>query len=259
MEIALPEYEQMTRGQLEKTFAELARKMCFSNTTVASFAKEATKGQLCTACSLITQECKTREENKKTRLLKQAKLPAIKALDDFDFSKVEFPEGYTLEDLKSLAFIEYAQDFVFYGGFGRGKTHLATALGVLATQKGYSVRYFETATLVLALKGAASAQRLEAMLNDIHKADLLIIDEFGYLPIDIEGARLLYQVMSATYESRSMIVTTNIEFSKWGTVLADPHLAGATVDRIMHHGRLIEFGGESRRFGEALMMGKSNS
>ena len=70
---------------------------------------------------------------------------------------------------------------------------------------------------------------------------------------------MLRRATFGAYESKSMIVTTNIEFSKWGTVLADPHLAGATVDRIMHHGRLIEFGGESRRFGEALMMGKSNS
>ena len=122
-----------------------------------------------------------------------------------------------------MEFIHLAQDFVFYGGCGRGKTHLSTALGVLATQRGYKVRYFETAALVLMLKAAVADNRLESTLSDIHKADLLIIDEFGYLPVDVEGARLLYQVMAATYESRSMIVTTNIEFGKWGTVLGDAH------------------------------------
>lgn len=110
---------------------------------------------------------------------------------------------------------------MFYGGCGRGKTHLSIALGVLATERGYRVRYFETASLVLALKAAAAGNGLESALRDIAKADLLIIDEYGYIPIDIEGARLLYQVMSATYEARSMIVTTNIEFGKWGTVLGD--------------------------------------
>ena len=128
---------------------------------------------------------------------------------------------------------------------------------MLATERGYRVRYFETASLVLALKDAVADNRLESALKDIAKADLLIIDEYGYIPIDIEGARLLYQVMSATYEAWSMIVTTNIEFGKWGTVLGDAHLATATVDRIMHHGRLVEFGGQSRRFEEALMMGRS--
>lgn len=121
----------------------------------------------------------------------------------------------------------------------------------------YRVRYFETAALVLMLKAAVADNRLEPTLRDIHKADLLIIDEFGYLPVDVDGARLLYQVMAATYESRSMIVATNIEFSRWGTVLGDDKLANATVDRIVHHGRLVEFGGQSRRFDEALMMGKS--
>lgn len=149
------EADQMTRGQLEAEFSALARTMYFTGSTVAAFAKGATRGQLAAVCDLIRSENATREENR--------------------------------------------------------------------------------------------------------KADLLIIDEYGYIPIDIEGARLLYQVMSATYETRSMIVTTNIEFGKWGTVLGDAHLATATVDRIMHHGRLVEFGGQSRRFEEALMMGRSEN
>ena len=109
--------------------------------------------------------------------------------------------------------------------FGVGKwlcgLGLATAVGLLATQAGYRVRCFEAAALVLMLKAAVADNRLESTLRDIHRADLLIIDEFGYLTVDVDGARLLYQVMAATYGSRSMIVTTNIEFSRWGTVLGD--------------------------------------
>lgn len=105
----------------------------------------------------------------------------------------------------------------------------------------------ETASLMLALKAAAADDGLESALGDIAKANLLIIDEYGHIPIDIEGARLLYRVMSATREARGMIVTTNIEFGKWGTVLGDARLAAATVDRIVHHGRLVEFGGQGRR------------
>ncbi len=210
--------EQMTRGQIEAEFAALARTMYFTKSTIAAFSKDATRGQLVAACELIRSENATREENRKARLMRQAKFPAVKSVADFDFGEV-----------------------------------------VLAAERGYKVRYFETASLVLMLKAAVADNRLEQVLRDIAKADLLIIDEYGYIPIDIEGARLLYQVMSATYETRSMIVTTNIEFGKWGTVLGDAHLATATIDRIMHHGRLVEFGGQSRRFEEALMMGRSDS
>ena len=247
----------MTRGEIEREFESLARTMYFTRETIASFKSSASRGQLVAVCELIADEQRVRAENKKERLLRQAKFPAVKSVEGYDFSEVSFPDGYTKDDLVGLGFLELAQDFVFYGGCGRGKTHLATAVGLLATQAGYRVRYFETAALVLMLKAAVADNRLESTLRDIHRADLLIIDEFGYLPVDVDGARLLYQVMAATYESRSMIVTTNIEFSRWGTVLGDDKLANATVDRIVHHGRLVEFGGQSRRFDEALMMGKS--
>ena len=249
--------ERITRGELENEFTALARSMCFTNSVAADFAKNATRAQLLAVCELIKAENATRAENKKARLLRQARFPVMKSIRDYDFSEVAFPEGYSVDDLISLKFIERAQDFVFYGGCGRGKTHLSIAVGVLAAERGYRVRYFETASLVLMLKSAAENGRLESMLKDIAKADLLIMDEFGYIPIDIEGSRLLYQVMSASYESRSMILTTNIEFGKWGTVLGDAHLASASLDRIIHHGRLVEFGGDSHRLKEALMMGRA--
>lgn len=248
---------RQTRGELEAEFAELARTMYFTKSTIASFSEGASRAQLVAVCDLIRAERDVREENRRARLLRQARFPAVKSVDDFDFSEVSLPDGYGVDDLLSLGFVDAAQDFVFYGGCGRGKTHLSIALGVLAAGRGKRVRYFETAPLVMALKRASADGRLEQTLKDIAKADLLIIDEYGYIPIDVEGARLLYQVMAATYETRSMIVTTNIEFGKWGTVLGDAHLATATVDRIMHHGRLVEFGGQSRRFEEALMMGRS--
>ena len=106
---------------------------------------------------------------------------------------------------------------------------------------------------MLQLGKAKRDGNLDNLLKDISKADLLILDEFG----DIDGARLLYQVIASSYERRSIIFTTNIEFSKWGTVFADDKLAAAIIDRIVHHGRLIEFTGPSHRIGEALMFGKN--
>ena len=137
-----------------------------------------------------------------------------------------------------------------------GKTHLAVAVGTACVDAGRAVRFFTTAQLVLLLGRASRSGDLERLMADISRCDLLVLDEFGYVPIDVEGARLLFQVMSDCYERRSMILTTNIEFSRWGVVLGDDRLASALIDRIVHHGRLVEFGGASRRMEEALMLGK---
>ena len=121
---------------------------------------------------------------------------------------------------------------------------------------GYEALFFSTASLVRRLVVAMNDGTLESLLKEIRRADVVILDEFGYIPLDVDGARLLFQVISESYEARSLILTTNIEFSRWGTIFADEKLAAAAVDRIVHHGRLIEFNGPSRRMDAALMLGK---
>jgi len=180
-----------------------------------------------------------------------------KALDGFDWSNVAFPDGWGREDMCSLAFVRDAEDLVSCGQTGRGKTHMATALGIAATLAGYPVRFFQTAQLVLQLGKAKREGTLDKLFADIARARLLVLDEFGYVPFDVDGARLLYQVISESYERRSVIFTTNVESGRWGTVFADDKLAAAIVDRVVHHGRLVEFGGPSHRLEESLMLGKS--
>ena len=107
------------------------------------------------------------------------------------------------------------------------------------------------------LRKAKREGTLDRLLADVGRAGLVILDEFGYVPFDVDGARLLYQVISDSYERRSIVFTTNVEFSRWGTVFADDKLAAAIVDRVVHHGRLVEFGGPSHRLEESLMLGKS--
>ncbi len=136
---------------------------------------------------------------------------------------------------------------------------VSTALGIEATRRGMPVRFFQTATLVLQLGKAKREGALDRLLADVGRAELVILDEFGYVPFDVDGARLLYQVISDSYERRSIVFTTNVEFSRWGTVFADDKLAAAIVDRVVHHGRLVEFGGPSHRLEESLMLGKSGS
>jgi len=108
-------------------------------------------------------------------------------------------------------------------------------------ERGMEARFSTAAELVMALTRASREHRLETLLTDLSRADLLIVDELGYVPLDVEGARLLFQAMSGCYERRSLVVTTNIEFSRWGTVFGDDKLAAALIDRIVHHGRLVEF------------------
>ena len=237
-------------------FSDGARKMYFSKSSIDRFCASATPGQMRAACDLLDFEMDVRGENKRRRLMRRAAFPAVKSLDDFDFAEVVMPEGYSKKEMVGLGFVERAQDFVFYGKTGRGKTHLAIALGIASVNAGYEVLFFSTASLVRRLTKALSDNTLEGMLKDIRRADVVILDEFGYIPLDVDGARLLFQVISESYESKSMILTTNIEFSRWSSIFADEKLAAAAVDRIVHHGRLIEFNGPSRRMDASLMLGK---
>lgn len=232
-----------------------ARSLFLSQATIDKTLQEATPRQVEAIAAMLRLELENRETAKKQRLLRRAKFPVVKSLDGYDFTHVKLPDGYTKEQLTSLDFLSRAQDLVFYGRTGRGKTHLATALGLMAVDKGMNVRFCQTAELVLQLGKAKRSGTLDTILKDLARSDLIILDEFGYVPFDIDGARLLYQIIAGAYERRSIIFTTNIEFGKWGTIFADDKLAAAIVDRIVHHGRLVEFHGPSRRMNEALMFG----
>ena len=233
-----------------------ARALFISQATIDDLLAWATPRQLQAVDRLLRTELDNRETSKRARLLRRARFPVPKTLDGYDFTNVKLPDGYARDELLSLDFVGRAQDLVFYGKTGRGKTHLATALGMSAIDRGMNVRFLPTAELVLQLGRAKREGTLETMLRDIAKADLIILDEFGYVPFDVDGARLLYQVIAGSYERRSIIFTTNIEFSKWGTIFADDKLAASIIDRIVHHGRLIEFTGQSHRISQALMFGK---
>lgn len=142
---------------------------------------------------------------------------------------------------------------MLYGPVGTGKTHLASALGALACSKGLRTRFFTAAELVVRLSEAFAAGSLEKLLKNLLRADLVIIDEWGYVPVDRQGAQLLFRIISDSYERRSIILTTNLEFSKWGAIFTDDQMAAAMIDRLAHHGYILLFEGESYRMKHALM------
>lgn len=186
--------------------------------------------------------------------MRGARSPQPKRFGGHGCPQVALPDGYGPARLGSLASLDSAEGFVSRGRTGRGKTHLATAIGAGAVSQGRPVRYHETAHLVRQLERAREDGRLEAALRDATAADLVILDEFGYVPIDVEGARLPFQVVPDCHGRRSPMITTNIEFSKWGTALADDKLAAAPVDRVARHPRLVESDGTSHRMNHALML-----
>ena len=189
-------------------------------------------GQVAACTAMPGPEIAHRDRTKRARLLRQARFPVPKALDGFDWPDVAFPDGWGRDEMCSLAFVRDAEDLVSCGQTGRGKTHMATALGIAATSAGYPVRFFQTAQLVLQLGKAKMEGTLDRLLANIARARLPVLDELGYVPFDVDGARLLCQVISESYERRSVIFTTNVEFSRWGTVFADDKLAAAIVDRL---------------------------
>lgn len=139
------------------------------------------------------------------------------------------------------------------GDVGTGKTHMASALCALACERRLEARFFTASSLVMRLRRARDDGRLDREAALIGKARLLVIDELGFLPLDADGARLLFQVFADAYERQSVVITTNLEFSRWGSVFGGDQMAAAVIDRIVCHGRLVQFRGESYRVRHALM------
>ena len=232
---------------------EAGKHASLTGSVLTEWAEKGTPKQREYLHGVLLAEHESRQESRRQRLLKSARLPALKTLTGFDYTSVRFPEDYGREALESLEFITRAQDLVLYGDVGTGKTHMATALVAAACRQGIQARFFTTSALVMMLRRAKDEDRLDKELASLAKNQLIAIDELGYLPIDTEGARLLFQVIADGYEKRSLIITTNLEFSRWGTVFGDDNMAAAVIDRLVHHGRLLQFRGESYRVKNALM------
>ena len=244
------------RSEAEGLLRACARALFISCDSIGAFLGRATPGQLAACTSLLEDELSHRERAKRERLLRQAGFPVPETLEGFDWPNVRLPDGWGADEMRGLSFVDAAEDLVFFGKTGRGKSHASIGLGMAAVAAGTPVRSYQTARLVLALGKAKRDGTLDRVLADVAKARLVILDEFGHVPFDVDGARLPCQVISDSYECRSIVFTTNVEFSRWGTVLADDKPAAAIVDRVARHGRLVEFGGPSHRLENSLMLGK---
>ena len=238
---------------LARRVLEAGRRCSLTTSVLGEWARLGTPKQVEYLAGYLEAERDSRDASRRAQLLRRCGLPAPKTFDGYDWSAVSWPDGLGREDLLSLSFLERREDLVLMGDVGTGKTHMASALCQLACDRRLEARFFTASSLVMRLRRARDEGRLDREMSQIGRAALLVIDELGFLPLDADGARLVFQVFADAYERQSVVITTNLEFSRWGSVFGDDQMAAAVIDRIVHHGRLVQFKGESYRVSHALM------
>jgi len=206
------------------------------NPEVTAFLKDA-----------LSAELHTRKLNKQMKALKLAGFPTVKRFEDLNLDALPDDGRRSVPDLQTLEFLKERRNLILIGNSGTGKTHCAIAIGVQACLNEYKVLFRTAATLINELYEAKKQNRLSFLIKKLKQADLLIIDELGYISFDLEGAELLFQLLAARYEIQSTLVTSNLMFSEWVKVFHDKTLTAALLDRITHRALILNMTGNSYR------------
>ena len=188
---------------------------------------------------LMKREVDQRQENQQRRRIKAAKFPFTKTLDEFDFSRLANVSSATLWELASGDFIANRQNVVMIGNPGAGKSHLSIGLGMKACQAGFNVRFYTAAHLATELSEAMQAHRLSRFEKSLSKIDLLIVDELSYLTFNRHQSEMLFHIISERSERASIIVTTNLEFSRWTELFENEMMVTALIDRITFRSHIL--------------------
>jgi len=200
---------------------------------------------------LTERELLDRERKAAERRLRDARFPVLKTVDAFDFTAQPGVNEALYRELLRGDYVERRENVLLIGNSGTGKTHLATALGFAACAQGRRVRFSGVTRLVTELLEARESRKLERLMGQLEKLQVLILDELGYVPFTKAGAELLFDVVSRAYERQSLVVTTNLPFENWVEVMGTERLTGALLDRLTHRVHILEANGESYRLQDA--------
>ncbi|MCP4410418.1 MAG: ATP-binding protein [Gammaproteobacteria bacterium] len=201
---------------------------------------------------LADHELRQRDRKRIENNRKRASFPVPKFLEEFDFQHQTTITKRQVNALLDFSFLDQRENLVFIGPPGVGKTHLAVSIGIKAIDRGYKVLFTSALGLIESLELAELKGELKNKINTLLKFDLLILDELGYLPMNKQGMYNLFQLIHAMYEYRSLLITTNKDFTAWGEFFFDDNVAVPIVDRIIHHSHIFMLGGESYRLRKKL-------
>ena len=193
-----------------------------------------------------------REKKGAERRVREASFSVIKTLDGFDFTAIPSLNKRLVMELVRCEYLQKRENVLAVGNSGAGKTHLAIALGLCACHEGHKVKFFTAAGLVTALTEARDERTLLRFKKQLARKELVIVDEFGYVPFSKTGAELLFEFFAERYKRASVMVTTNLPFDQWTEVLGSERLTGALLDRLTHRVHILEMNGESYRFKESV-------
>jgi len=224
-----------------------------------SFAEQAVKedhGHTRYLEALLAVECEERDRHAIENRIREAQLPRLKALEEFDFAQAQQIPAARIRELAEGGYIERREPIVLIGECGTGKTHLATGLCLAACRQKRRVRFTTAAALVNELVEAKQNNQVRKLMTRWQKYELIALDEVGYVPLADIGAEFLFQVISERAERAAVIITTNLPFSEWTTVFPNPRLCKALLDRITDRAHIIETGTESFRFRRTLERSK---
>ena len=201
--------------------------------------------------NLLSNEVTYRKERRITKLLNTAGFPKMYDRHQFRTDEIDFPDEVTLDTLLNLDFYHAGKNIIMYGSTGTGKTMLSTLIGISACNANIPVKFYRTAGLINQFSECHTNGRLSTLKKKLNSAEILILDEFGYVPYDRTGAQLLFDYLSEIHEQKSVILNTNLEFSQWVNVLYDKRMTTALIGRLTHHVELILFPGGNNRLRES--------